>query len=171
MENYRISKYNLMHRNQQGVYTVDEWTSWSDIGKVYQGIEFTKEDYLKTESLYCNVIHEILTQQGVKVLKVCDLEKTFSLQETSHFLSEKSLQLTEEERYIIQTIHEKQKISIEKIKAYVKLLLRDCFWCILADTESDAKVSVEYDYYVHLICNALDRSQINAYEKLGIYVE
>ena len=171
MQSYRISKYNPMYRNQQGIYTVDEWTSFSDIGRAYQGIELTKEDYLKTESIYCDAVYEILMQQDVRVLEVRNLERTFSLTEMSRFLSEKSLQLTEEECYIIQTIQEKQQISIEQIKFYVKLLLRDCFWCILADTESDAKVSVGYDYYIHLTCDALDRSRINAYEKLGIYVE
>lgn len=171
MLNYRISKYNPMHRDRQGAYTLEEWTSFCDIGRMYQGREFTKEEYLKTESLYCDVVYEILMQQGVKVLEVRDLERHFSLPETSRFLLEKSLQLTEEECYIIQTIQEKQQISIEQIKVYVKLLLRDCFWCILANTESDAKVSVGYDYYVHLTCDTLDWSQINAYEKLGIYVE
>ena len=171
MQNYRISKYDPMYRDKQGIYTLDEWTSWSDIGKVYQGRTFTKDNYLKTESLYCDVIYEILSRQGVRTLEVRDLESPLSLPETSRFLSEESLQLTEEECHIIQIIQENQQVSIEKIKVYVKLLLRDCFWCILADTESDARVSVGYDYYVHLTCDTLDQAQIDACEKLGIYME
>lgn len=53
MIRYRITKYPPQNRNEQGWYTKEEWTSYVDIGKVYDSGLFTLEDYLKVESNYC----------------------------------------------------------------------------------------------------------------------
>lgn len=49
MYKYRISKYNPQYRNEEGCYTKNEWTSYSDIGTIYEGRKFTKEEYLYVE--------------------------------------------------------------------------------------------------------------------------
>ena len=48
---YRITKYNPAHRIN-GVYTADEWTSFSDIGKVFGDTILSQDDYLKTETIF-----------------------------------------------------------------------------------------------------------------------
>ena len=51
MNEYRISKYNPANRID-GVYIVNEWTSFSDIGKIYEGTKLSYEMYQKTECAY-----------------------------------------------------------------------------------------------------------------------
>ena len=46
-----------------GIYEKDEWTDYSDIGKVFDDKLFTLEEYLSVEKKYINV------QVAVKLLK------------------------------------------------------------------------------------------------------
>jgi len=38
---YRITKYNPMNRDANGAYLLNEWTSFSDIGKTFDGKTLT----------------------------------------------------------------------------------------------------------------------------------
>ena len=55
---YRITKYNPIYRNSQGHYTLDEWTSFSDIGKSKYNLSL--QDYLKVENAYLESIKIIV---------------------------------------------------------------------------------------------------------------
>lgn len=37
MHKYRITKYDPQYRDEQGIYIREDWTSYSDIGKTYNG--------------------------------------------------------------------------------------------------------------------------------------
>lgn len=52
MKTYRITKYNPKNREKDGVYSKDEWTSISDIGKSFGDYKLTASDYLKVEDQY-----------------------------------------------------------------------------------------------------------------------
>lgn len=56
MKCWRITKYNPKFRNELGHYQKKEWTSVSDIGKIFEGKQLTVEEYLNTENLYINSI-------------------------------------------------------------------------------------------------------------------
>ncbi len=60
-----ITKYNPIYRNELGHYLKDEWTSISDIGTIYNGIEFTFDEYVKVENLY--VKSNFLTLDYLKI--------------------------------------------------------------------------------------------------------
>ena len=51
MLEYRITKYDSANRVAER-YVVDDWTSFSDIGKRFNNVELTYEKYLKTETAY-----------------------------------------------------------------------------------------------------------------------
>lgn len=51
MTEYRITKYNPANRID-GIYMADEWTGFSDIGKVFGGTKLSQDIYLKTERAY-----------------------------------------------------------------------------------------------------------------------
>ena len=48
---YRISKYNPIDRID-GIYQVDDWTSYSDIGEQYGGRVVQPSEYLAVETVY-----------------------------------------------------------------------------------------------------------------------
>lgn len=167
MEQYRLSKYNPEYK---GIYN-NEWTSYSDIGKSYNGEKFTKRCYLEMEKKYCDAIITILSAQQTRYIKIRELETPFSSEEIAEFFFSKNLRLTDKEKEIIESIDENQIILIDDIEEYLKLLLRECFWCVLLDPEHKIHVDIGYDYYVHLACNYIDPDIICCLKNQGIYIE
>lgn len=171
MERYRLSKYNPIYRDYTGAYKKDEWTAYSDIGNIYDGERFTTEQYLAIEAKYCNAIITILKQQKIKYFQIQDLEMPFTLKEIEKVFLEKGLEITESQKRIVKTIQERQIISSKQIREYLTMLLRECFWCVLADIEGGIYIDVGYDYYIHLTCESIDAQMISNLQKQGIYVE
>lgn len=52
MKKYRISKYNPCNRDEQGRYIINEWTSYSDIGKLYNRKIFDDKRYSYASNVY-----------------------------------------------------------------------------------------------------------------------
>lgn len=71
MNEYRITKYNPKNR-VNGIYTVNEWTSISDIGKTFDAGVLSYEKYKNMEQAYINCCIEIMRQAGISVLSVCN---------------------------------------------------------------------------------------------------
>jgi hypothetical protein len=59
--NISITKYNPADRNSLGYFNVGDWTSYSDIGKLYNNILLSKEEYEKIELLYIQAVILTLT--------------------------------------------------------------------------------------------------------------
>ena len=74
MNYYRISKYNSEYR-KNNIYTIDEWTAYSDIGKIYNGKEFDYPEYMKIESNYIEMLVHIFKLLKIDKLKILCLEK------------------------------------------------------------------------------------------------
>ena len=47
MYSWRIAKYNPKYRNNKGAFVKNEWTSFSDIDKIFNGKKLTLENYIK----------------------------------------------------------------------------------------------------------------------------
>ena len=73
MGEYRITKYNPANRDN-GIYTVDEWTSFSDIGSVFNGTKLTEDIYLKTEKAYIDCCIELINREHISNLSLENLE-------------------------------------------------------------------------------------------------
>lgn len=69
MTEYRITKYNPANR-VDGIYMADEWTSFSDIGKVFSGIELSQDMYLRTESAYIDCCIELIERAQITNLSI-----------------------------------------------------------------------------------------------------
>lgn len=62
MYSYRITKYNPVFGNEFGYYDRSEWTSISDIGKSFDGIILSFDEYYISENklficykIYCKI--------------------------------------------------------------------------------------------------------------------
>ena len=73
MIEYRITKYNPQNR-VNGEYQVHEWTSISDIGKLFDGVVLTYNQYIKIEEAYIDCCIELLQKSNVSELAVCNPE-------------------------------------------------------------------------------------------------
>ena len=67
---YRVSKYNPKLRDSFGNYLADDWTSYSDIGKMYLGKKLTFEEYKKVELSYIKFVLFSMKKTNIKHLKM-----------------------------------------------------------------------------------------------------
>lgn len=156
MNKFRISKYNPIFRDEKGIFLKDDWTSYSDIGRKYGKSYLKKEDYLVMENKYCEVIYNILSSKNVKEMRIEKLEKYFSVDEIYHLFREKGLEILDEDRKIFTSLENGKYIPLELLKKYLRLLLRESFWCEFISDDSLLKLVFGYDYYVYVYCDFID---------------
>lgn len=65
----RITKYNPIYRDDNGYYTLNDWTSFSDIGKEYNNSIFTLEEYIKVENSYLSAIDILFNKAMISDLR------------------------------------------------------------------------------------------------------
>ena len=171
MIKYRISKYNPSFRGPAGKYLEDTWTSYNDIGKIYEGKVFSKKDYLITENQYIKVLLFLLNYFNIKSIKIKHLENYFSINEIERLLKKKGLTLTSQDKIIISSLADEKMVGISQLDNYLKLILRECFWCKLEDDLSLVSIEFGYDFYVYITCNAIANNIITKFSQENIYIE
>lgn len=171
MKKYRLSKYDPIFRDPNGVYTKEEWTSYCDIGTVYDGVVFTKDEYLRMEAKFINVILQVLSSLGANSFWVRKLEPPFTAEEMRNYLGRYGLSMSPEEEAARSSLYEGKKINISELKVYLRLFLRECFWCELHAEESTIVLYWSDEYYMYLRCRGLDENIIQVSKTQGIYIE
>lgn len=73
MKEYRITKYNPQNR-VKNIYKTSEWTSISDIGKMFDTGILTYGDYKKVEQAYIDCCIAIIRKEEIIELSVCNPE-------------------------------------------------------------------------------------------------
>ena len=73
MTEYRITKYNPKDR-KNGVYGLQEWTSVSDIGKIFDAGVLTDKQYKTVEQAYIDCCIELLRGADIFELSLCNPE-------------------------------------------------------------------------------------------------
>lgn len=74
MQCFRISKYDPKKRLEDGSYSVDEWTSFSDIGSSFQAGTLTEAEYERVEAAYVTSALDFLEEAEVDALRVVSYE-------------------------------------------------------------------------------------------------
>ncbi len=155
---YRITKYNPTFRDKDGTYHKKEWTSYSDIGRVYEKQLFTLESYLKTEAAYCSAIIDFmncldLTQLRVRSLEMVDFNKN------SDAYSDKVKNL----------LNENSTIERDALLLIVPLVLREIVWFKLESKEMF--VHFGYDYYMYIGSKSACEAAVDTVRESGLFVE
>jgi hypothetical protein len=73
LQEFRVTKYDLSYRVGMA-YSRNEWTSFSDIGKSFEGTVLTHGEYLEVEDAYMAAALAFLREAGVVGLIVDGLE-------------------------------------------------------------------------------------------------
>ncbi len=172
MYKYRISKYDPQYRDDNGIYLKEDWISYADIGKVYNGREFNKNDYINTEKKYYNTILKILRINHVNEMIIDNVELNFSIKEIKQMLQGSGLDLSLQDETLIKSLKSGMKISIQYLPMYIKLILRECFWGIFRNCSSTIYIEFGYDYYMYLKCgDFLSKEFIANCKQEGIFIE
>ena len=145
MTEYRITKYNPANRMDR-TYAADEWTSFSDIGKIFGGAELSLDIYLKTEQAYIDCCIELIDTAQISSLNI------------------------EQAEYYAENIHFPSIVSHPKaIRQVVTACLREQCW--LKITSEDFYIHFGYDYYMY-IGSVLPRERVaKIAAKYGLYCE
>jgi len=158
---WRITKYNPKDRNSDGYYLKDEWTSYSDINKVYNHSLFTLEEYLKTEAAYINAIMLFADCLQVNHFRIVNLEK--------RMLQGQESQYPIEIIALYASIKEGDLIKKETIPLIAQLILREDLWCKLESKQMS--VHFGYDYYLYIGSKQPCGNTIKEIEQSGLFVE
>lgn len=148
MFEYRITKYDPKHRDSSGAYTLDDWTSMSDIGKTFAGTVLTEAEYLRVEDAYVTTAIAVLREAGVRSLTVAGLENP----------SDVALSFTDGSEF-----------QLSEIGEVIRRVLRDEFWCRLDAATSF--VHIGWDYYLYLGVPVTCPDAVKLANKRGLFVE
>ena len=127
MPHFRVTKYDPAHRDASGAYLHDEWTSFSDIGKVFAGTLLTLKTYEETENAYISAAVDFLREAGASCLHVVGLEV---------------------QPDAVGAPLEDDTLNLEQIASVLRGLLREDFWCRLEG--ENVFFHVGWDYYMYV---------------------
>lgn len=147
---YRVTKCDPGNRDECGVYTVDEWTMFSQVGSVVDGKKLTMAEYQRTEDAYVASAISFLRESGAEIVTVEQLED-------AHGEAAKL------------GIREASELDHEQAARLIRLILRERAWCELRGDESF--VHFGWDYYMYVgVPTPCDASRAFAADR-GLYVE
>lgn len=161
MFGYRITKYNPKNRNSLGYYQKNEWISIHDIGTIYDGKEFTLDDYLKAENSYVQAILTIMDFLKLNSITLIQFEK--------HKLFLPNL-LTPDMQGVYEKSIKGENVPKEKVANLARLALREDVYCVLQN--KDIFIRFDFDYYMFIgVSKSLPQSIREQIEERGLFVE
>ena len=120
-----MNKYIVFKSDFRKVDNIDEWTSFSDIGKIFNNKVLTMDEYLLIENKYLKFIEDLLNECNVKQLTIKSIE------------------------FIEKTNWKKgQKLNNKEIIKICKDSLREKCWVYLKS--KNLNISFGYDYYLFI---------------------
>lgn len=160
MNNWRITKYNPLLRNQEGWFIGSDWTSISDIGKTYNGKTLTMDVYLAIEASYLLVAQSFCKETDTVTLRVSELELFNTIE-----------RLIYQGAYInVNEFYEGMSIDTQTIDPLIAAVLREFIWCKLSG-DNGFYIHFGYDYYMYIGCANETPNSLNLATRLGLFVE
>lgn len=147
MHRYRVTKYDPALRTTAGAYGNDDWTSFRDVGRSFDGVKLSHDEYLRVESAYVDAASAFLAEDRAPELRVVGLECV----------------------HRPGALVEGAVVARADFASVCRAVLREEFWCKLE--ADDRFVHFGWDYYMYVgVMNPCDGS-ISRAEALGLFVE
>jgi len=108
MVEYRVTKYDPALRDDRGAYIRDEWTSFADIGRTFNGAVLTEAEYRSVEQAYVDSAVAFAREGGLSLLTVRGLEH---------------------HKQLPREFREGSALSLDEVGNMIRQILRDDFWC------------------------------------------
>ena len=129
-----IVKYAPENYDERGIYRKDEWVALSDIGNVYDGKRFTREEYLETEDKYVRAVIRGMELAGCSFLMIKYLSIYRDKRDMKRFTPKNTLYEQNKDLYdMFLNIKEDMRIHISQIEKAVRLNLREFMNCDLTN--------------------------------------
>ena len=162
MKRYSITKYKT---NQSGK---DEWMAISDIGKIYDGIELTSQEYKRVEDAYVKAILEIIKYLNITNVKIkdvykCNIEREFKDSPIRRKLYNNSM------IRIYKKVNENSIIEQEDLCNLVRLELREDIGGLLY-VPYRLKIFIGYDFMMGVHSSKSLEVIFDKIKKLGLNI-
>ena len=141
----RVTKYNPKFRHEDGGYLKDEWTSVSDVGRIYDGKPFNYKEYLRIEDAYVAVINRFLSSQNIKSMVISYYE---SGNGDDHVPTVIKIQRPVGQKKLKRG----SRLSKRFISLCARRVLRETCWCKL-ESDRGAFIHFGWDYYMYFGCS------------------
>lgn len=144
---WRVSRYEPALRAGSS-----EWTSWtghSDVGKIFNGVPLTEEEYLRVENLYIDAATRFAIDAGAD---------TFELVYVGH----------QEPGYGLAP---GQKILRSDLAPVVRGNLRGTLECALQSVAGTCQFEFGFDLYMRIAATSPCERAVSESERAGLYVE
>ncbi len=158
MEKWRIkakaiTKYKPENYNSDGIYTVDEWTSRSDVGKEMDSVTnsiLTQERYLEVEDNYVNAVKTFIAELNAEKIEVIELYKVSDAEDFDKY--------NDEVLYDFYIGLEEKEYDASEIDIIVKLALREYIQVAiqLVTPKMDSTIYFGDDYYMYFVSDTVD---------------
>jgi hypothetical protein len=162
MNGWRITKYDPAFRDERGAYLKDEWTSVSEVGKSFDGVILTFEEYRKVEDAYVSTALSFVSEAGLDALTITYLE--------THRVSQVRAEELRGIAFDPKLARKGMALSHEALDGVCRLVLREIFWCKL-ESESGFYIHFGYDYYMYIGSPVPSEKAITYGRQKGLFVE
>jgi hypothetical protein len=147
---YRVTKYNPVRRDVAGAYGRDEWTSHSDIGRVFDEVALTEADYLRIESAYLFAVEAFLLEARISTLRLDGLERS--------------------DANLPTFVRSRAQLSVPQCVEFARYALREQVWGKLV-APARAYIHFGYDFYLYVGLPRRCARAVVATQKRGLFVE
>ncbi|WP_186320415.1 hypothetical protein [Fictibacillus phosphorivorans] len=171
MHKYRITKYNPLFRDAEGSFTRDDWTSISDIGKMFDNQELTIEMYKKTEDSYIKAVHLTMDFLNLPHLHARNIIKSFPDDQFLALIND-NIELYPKDmlHYYFSNVNKTGKITYEDVSKHCRLQLREDLGSALFYPRK-CKLFIGYDYLMSVHSHIQLDPIFESIQNLGLFVE
>lgn len=163
MQCWRITQYNPLYRNKEGTFLKKNWTSYSDIGRIFEGKKLSLDEYFKVENKYIDAVISLMKCIEISHLKVTELEKYTDSIDSDENASENM-------NFQFNNLKNNEEIGIESIPDICRLILREHMWCKLKCSAS-MYVHFGYDFYMYVGSSLKCEGEVDSIIQSGLFVE
>ena len=147
---HEIVKYPPSGYNKDGIYTYDDWTSISDIGKSFNGKILSAKDYLKVENQYINTVLMVMSALDCKYLTIeyIEVNQDRIINDIEIYKKKYGISITG----TLPKLKRKMRISQINIPNILRLCLRELCYIVFSCKSKKLKLYFSYEYYLNIKC-------------------
>jgi len=159
---WRVTRYDPALRNDQGHYPLGDWSSFSDVGKIFNGQPLTFQQYLPYETAYVHAAIAFLSNAGLDDLQVVYLEN----REAENFDAAHCDGIS----LVPALLQVGSMVGRDNLADIVRLNLREVLWCKL-EAEGRFYLHFGWDFYMYIGSISPSAEAIHVARTLGLFVE
>ncbi|AZB42172.1 hypothetical protein CEF21_07660 [Bacillus sp. FJAT-42376] len=158
-----------MFRDEAGRYQKNEWTAISDIGKSFDGILLTDEEYISVEDQYVRAVKLIMKFHSLTSLRAANLCHSFSNEEFLNLIKPYS-HLYSERLLDFYSNFNGSQAGLDEVESFCRLQLREDIGVKLFAPRK-LKVFIGYDYLMGVYSSKSLNPIIQEISAMGLFVE